>query len=64
MGKVNKLPLEKLGHDWVNEGNFNNKYHLESNKKKLNKSHALHMMNTCHLSTGSPRLQTYYLFLF
>lgn len=39
MGKVNKLPLEKLGHDWVNEGNFNNKYHLESNKKKLNKSY-------------------------
>lgn len=34
MGKVNKLPLEKLGYDWLGEGKFNNTYHLQSNKHK------------------------------
>ena len=39
MGKINKLPLEKLGYDWLNEGKVCNEYHLESNKSKIHKKY-------------------------
>ena len=39
MGKVNKLPLEKLGFDWLHNGSNSPYYHLEANKSKATKKY-------------------------
>lgn len=39
MGKVNKLPLDKLGYDWTNDEETRSYYHLASNRNKKNKKY-------------------------